>query len=116
MPAQSSRQPHQRCRGANVYPRDIEEVAVQHPSVREAAVFGIPDPQRGEVPLAAIILTQPGAATPDVLGYRINERIGVAHQKVHTVVIMEDFPRSVAGKTLKRIMRELYWTQQGTHI
>jgi len=36
--------------GVNVYPRDIEEVVIQHPAVREAAVFGIPDEHWGEVP------------------------------------------------------------------
>jgi long-chain acyl-CoA synthetase len=102
--------------GANVYPRDIEEVAVRHPAVRETAVFGIPDERRGEVPLAAIILKQPGAATPEDLRQWINERVAVAYQRVHTVVIMEDFPRNVAGKTLKRVMREPYWAEKGTHI
>jgi acyl-CoA synthetase (AMP-forming)/AMP-acid ligase II len=102
--------------GANVYPRDIEEIAVQHPAVREAAVFGIPDDRRGEVPLVAIILKQLGTTTPEDLRTWINERVAVAYQRVHTVVLMEDFPRSVAGKTLKRVMREPYWVEQGTSI
>jgi len=102
--------------GANVYPRDIEEVAVQHPAVQEAAVFGIPDERRGEVPLAAIILKQPGSVTPEELRRWINERVTVAYHKVHTVVIMENFPRNVVGKTLKRVMRERYWAEKGTHI
>lgn len=92
------------------------EVAVQHHAVRETTVFGIPDEMRGEVPLAAIILKQSGAATPEELRQWINERVAVAYQKVYTVVIMEDFPRRVAGKTLKRVMREPYWAEQGTHI
>jgi len=91
-------------------------VAVQHHAVRETTVFGIPDEMRGEVPLAAIILKQSGAATPEELRQWINERVAVAYQKVYTVVIMEDFPRRVAGKTLKRVMREPYWAEQGTHI
>jgi long-chain acyl-CoA synthetase len=102
--------------GANVYPRDIEEVAVQHPAVREAAVFGIPDERRGEATLAAVILKQPGAATPEELRQWINERVAAVYQRVHAVVIMEDFPRSVAVKTLKRVMREPYWAEQGTRI
>ena len=102
--------------GANVYPRDIEEVAVQHPAVREVAVFGIPDARRGEVALAAIILKQPGAVTPEALREWINGRVALAYQKVHTVVILDDFPRNVAGKTLKRVLREPYWAKQGASI
>jgi hypothetical protein len=42
--------------GVKVYPKDIEEIACNHPEVREAAVFGIPHEQWGETPLAAVIL------------------------------------------------------------
>lgn len=39
----------------------------------------------------------------------INTRVAVRHQRVSQVVIMKEFPRSAAGKTLKREMREPYW-------
>jgi hypothetical protein len=38
----------------------------------------------------------------------MTERGAVAYQRVHTVMIMEEFPRSIAGKTLKRVMYEPY--------
>jgi acyl-CoA synthetase (AMP-forming)/AMP-acid ligase II len=102
--------------GINVYPRDIEEVIVQHPDVYEAAVFGIPSDKWGETPLAAVILKEPGAVTADVLRDWINERVEARYQRVHAVVIKEDFPRSAAGKTLKRIMREEYWADREPRI
>jgi len=102
--------------GVNVYPRDIEELIVQHPAVRETAVFGIPDDKWGETPMAAVILKEPGTVTAAELEAWINERVEARYQKVEKIVIMEDFPRSVAGKTLKRIMREPYWADKGTKI
>ena len=88
--------------------RDIEEIAVKHPAVREAAVFGVPDEKWGETPVAAVVLTGPDeAAAGDVRAW-INERVGAKFQRVSEVVVMDDFPRNVAGKTLKRVMRDDY--------
>jgi len=102
--------------GVNVYPKDIEEVVVQHPAVREVAVFGIPSEKWGETPLAAVILKEPGAITAEELRDWINEQVGARYQQVQEVVIKDDFPRSVAGKTLKRVMREPYWADKETKI
>ncbi len=95
--------------GINVYPKDIEEIVVQHPLVREAAVFGIPSEKWGETPLAAVILNDSEAVTTEALRDWINKRVAARYQRVQQVVFMADFPRSVVGKTLKRVMREPYW-------
>jgi long-chain acyl-CoA synthetase len=102
--------------GCNVFPRDIEELIVQHPAVREAAVFGIPSEKWGETPMASVVLREPGAVSEDELRDWINERVDSKLQRVHSVVFMEDFPRSTAGKTLKRVMRDPYWAGRGTQI
>lgn len=102
--------------GVNVYPRDIEEIIVQHPAVREAAVFGIPSDKWGETPVAAVILNDPGVITAEALRDWINERVEARYQRVKEVIIKDDFPRSVAGKTLKRVMREPYWAEQEKQI
>jgi acyl-CoA synthetase (AMP-forming)/AMP-acid ligase II len=102
--------------GVNVYPRDIEELIVQHPAVRETAVFGIPDDKWGETPMATVILNEPGTISEDDLRNWVNERVEARYQKVGRIVIMDDFPRSVAGKTLKRVMRQPYWEDKDTQI
>ena len=92
--------------GVNVYPRDIEEVAVQHPAVREVAVFGVPDPKWGETPVCAVVLRDGhGEPAPEALRDWINARVGARYQRVGRVAVLDDFPRNVAGKTLKRELR-----------
>ena len=98
--------------GVNVYPRDIEEIVAQHPDVQEVAVLGIPHEKWGETPLAAVILRNPDSITADALREWINARVAAKFQRVHDVAIMEEFPRNVAGKTLKRVMRDTYGQNQ----
>jgi acyl-CoA synthetase (AMP-forming)/AMP-acid ligase II len=102
--------------GVNVYPRDIEEVIVGHPSVQEAAVFGIPNDKWGEAPLAAVVLKAGHDVDPGDLKNWVNARVGARFQQVCDVVIKSEFPRNAAGKTLKRVMRDEYWMDKGVRI
>jgi acyl-CoA synthetase (AMP-forming)/AMP-acid ligase II len=95
--------------GVNVYPRDIEEVAVQHPQVREAVAFGVPHPKWGETPLLAVVLREKGAVREDELREWVNARVPARYLQVHAVVVHDDFPRNTAGKTMKRLLRDPYW-------
>jgi acyl-CoA synthetase (AMP-forming)/AMP-acid ligase II len=92
--------------GVNVYPRDIEEVAIQHPEVVDVAVFGVADPRWGETPIAAVKLEPTSDADPAAIRDWINGRVEARFQKVREVVVLEDFPLSVAGKTLRRVIRD----------
>ena len=102
--------------GVKVYPRDIEEVAARHPDVREVAVFGVPHDTWGEAPLAAVILREGAPADAGALRDWINERVAARYQRVAGVVVMTDFPRSAAGKTLKRELRAPFWAGSGRTI
>lgn len=102
--------------GVKVYPRDVEEVVARHPDVREVAVFGIPDDKWGETPVAAVILRKGGNVTADALRTWINERVSARYQRVSRVDILDDFPRSAAGKTLKRELRAPYWAKVARKI
>ena len=102
--------------GVNVYPRDIEEVIVTHPDVLEAAVFGVPSDQWGEAPMAAVVLRSGARASPDDLKGWVNARVSARYQQVCGVAVMPEFPRNAAGKTLKRVMRDEYWTDRVVKI
>lgn len=95
--------------GVNVYPRDIEEIAAQHPAVQEVAVFGAPDDKWGETPVAAVTINPEEKTTEEELKTWINERVGAKFQRVSRVVFFDEFPRNVAGKVLKRELRKPYW-------
>lgn len=94
--------------GVNIFPRDIEEVAARHASVREVAVFGVPHERWGEVPVAQVVLRAGADDSREALRDWINERVGARYQRLHDVVIADDLPRGVTGKTLKRVLRDEY--------
>jgi long-chain acyl-CoA synthetase len=81
-------------------------VVVQHPAVQEAAVFGATDARWGEVPVAAVVLKKGAAVGRDDLIAWTNARVAAKFQRIVDVVFFEEFPRNVAGKTLKREMRD----------
>ncbi|MDV7340607.1 AMP-binding protein [Terasakiella sp. A23] len=94
--------------GVNVYPKDIEEVVACHPMVNEVAVFGTADDKWGETPVCAVILKRDQSIAAEALKEWVNVRVDAKFQRVKEVRIFEDFPRSVAGKTLKREMKEAW--------
>lgn len=102
--------------GVKVYPRDIEEIAARHPAVREIAVFGVPHERWGETPVAAVILNEPDAITAAALRDWVNERVEARYQRLADVVLMDEFPRSAAGKTLKRELRAPFWAGRDIKI
>jgi acyl-CoA synthetase (AMP-forming)/AMP-acid ligase II len=102
--------------GVKVYPKDLEEIAARHPEVTEVAVFGVPHDKWGETPVAAVILKPGALVTAESLRDWINERVAARYQRVSEVLVMTEFPRSAAGKTLKREMREPFWASAGRKI
>ena len=99
--------------GVNVYPRDIEEVVVRHEAVAEVAVFGVAHEHWGETPVAAVTLRPGAAASAGELRDWANERVEARYQKLADVVVLDTFPRNVAGKTLRREIREAYLRRDG---
>lgn len=94
--------------GENIYPREVEEVLYQHPSVKEVAVIGIPDPYWVERVHAVVVLKEGMAVTQEELIEFCKQRI--ARYKAPKSVEFVDFlPKTPSGKILKRELREKYW-------
>jgi long-chain acyl-CoA synthetase len=87
--------------GYNVYPREIEEVLYEHPSVREAAVIGIPHPALGEEVGAAVAL-KAGAGTDEAEVREFVRARVAAYKYPRHVWLVDELPKGPTGKILKR--------------
>jgi len=94
--------------GENVYPREIEEVLIQHPAVREVAVIGVPDPKWGEAIKAVVSVVKGKSVTEDELISFCKDNIA-SFKKPKSVDFVDELPKSNYGKILKRELRAKYW-------
>ncbi len=93
--------------GYNIYPREVEELLLEHPAVAECAVFGLPDPDFGEQVVAAIVPTDP--LHPPVrteLEQFCRERLA-AYKRPRTIHFLTALPRNAMGKVQKHQLRDL---------
>ena len=87
--------------GFNIYPREIEEVLTTLPGVKEAAVVGLPDQRRGEVPVAYVVADRP----LDTAALDLALRSQIASFKVpRGYVQVESLPRTALGKVQKHLL------------
>jgi acyl-CoA synthetase (AMP-forming)/AMP-acid ligase II len=95
--------------GENVYSGEVEAVIYQHPDVLETAVFGVPDPQWGEIVMACVVLKPGRTLSADALIAHCRRTL--ANYKVPRRIefFATELPKSGSGKILKRILRERFW-------
>jgi acetyl-CoA synthetase len=94
---------------------EMESALLQVPGVAEAAVVGIDDPTKGQVPVAFVILTTEGAGTltPELLADRLVEAIGPIARPAK-VWVLPTMPRTRSGKIVRRLLAELVTTGEAT--
>jgi long-chain acyl-CoA synthetase len=89
--------------GANVYPREVEDVIMQIAGVREVAVIGVPDERMGERVKAIVVLSQASLTAEAIKEYCAEH---LADYKVPRIVEFSDgLPRNSTGKVLKRLLK-----------
>ena len=96
--------------GVNLYPQEIENALARHPDVQELAVVGVPHPDFGEVPLAAVVL-RPGAEPSPATARAIAGQAAVVLARLklpQRMVFVESLPRLETGKLLRRKLKEQY--------
>jgi len=93
--------------GENVFPREIEEILYKHPSVKEAAVIGVPDDYWVERVHAVIALKEGSCATADELIAYCTKMVA-RYKAPKSIEFMDSLPKNPAGKILKKDLREKY--------
>ncbi len=92
-------------RGFQVPPAELEAILLGHPGIADAAVVPAPDANAGEVP-KAFVVRAPGVELTEgeVMSY-VSERVP-SYKKVRRVEFVEEIPRSMSGKILRRVLVE----------
>jgi acetyl-CoA synthetase len=88
---------------------EIESAVMECEGVAEAAVIGIPDEIKGEIPLLFARLTDISLGTDELKG-KINERIVQQIGKIalpKTIIFTETLPKTVSGKIMRRLLKEI---------
>jgi fatty-acyl-CoA synthase len=89
--------------GVNIYPREIEDILVVHPSIDDVAVLGTPEPEMGEQVTAFVQLAPGASVTGDELIAWCRDRL--SHFKCpREVRFVDELPRLPTGKLLKRLL------------
>jgi acyl-CoA synthetase (AMP-forming)/AMP-acid ligase II len=94
--------------GFNVYPREVEDVLLSHPHVREAAVIGVVNERWGEVVAAAVSLRAP-VDEQELLDW-VRPRLA-GYKRPRAVHFFNDLPKSSSGKILRRAVRDQLATE-----
>jgi acyl-CoA synthetase (AMP-forming)/AMP-acid ligase II len=101
--------------GFNVYPGEVEQVIWAHPAVEDCAVVGVPDDDWGERVTAVVELRPNCQVSAEELIARCREVLGSVRTP-KKVIFVEELPRSVNGKVLKKDVRAQFWTASGRTI
>lgn len=98
--------------GINVYPREIEEAIYEFAGVKEAAVIGVPDPKRGERPLAFVAPLEGVQLDAAALATFLRNRLA-DYKQPKQILLVEALPRNATGKILKTTLRSQAETTAG---
>ncbi len=98
--------------GENVYSGEVEAIIYAHPAVREAAVFGVPDPGWGELVMAGVVRKPGMTLTVDELVAHCRQSLATYKIPRRVEFLDTELPKSGSGKILKRVLRERFWVRQ----
>lgn len=92
--------------GHNIDPQLIEEVAVQHPDVVQAAAIAMPDGYAGELPILFVTLAAGADTDPAALSKFVNARIAEPPARPRQVIVLDELPLTPIGKVARYQLRQ----------
>lgn len=94
--------------GFNIYPKEIEDILITHPSVRDVAVIGVPDDDWGEALKALVVLADGATLDAAALAELVRGKKG-AVQTPKSFDVIDAIPTTPAGKPDKVRLRDSFW-------
>jgi acyl-coenzyme A synthetase/AMP-(fatty) acid ligase len=94
--------------GYRIGPMEVENALMEHPAVQECAAVASPDPARGEVVKAFVVL-KPGHAASDALAHELQahaKRVTAPYKYPRRIAFVDDLPKTVSGKLRRRLLRD----------
>ena len=100
--------------GVNIYPREIEDALILHPSVEDVAVFGVPNPDFGEEVKAVVQPSQEIAQDEHLVDDLMTfaKQHLAAYKIPRSIDFTNELPRLPTGKLYKRLLKDKYWPQK----
>ena len=99
-----------KCGGENVFPAEVERCLLDHPAIAEAAVFGLPDPDWGEI-VAAAVVPRPGTAlSEDDVVAHVRARLA-GYKKPRVVRFLDALPRTASTRQVQKTLLREQWTR-----
>jgi malonyl-CoA/methylmalonyl-CoA synthetase len=89
--------------GFNVYPREVEEALLTHPSIDEVAVAGIPHAEFGETVVAYVVVSSSASMSTDDV-HQFAEPLLAKYKRPRHVVFLTELPKNALGKTQKHLL------------
>ena len=96
--------------GYRIGPQEVENALIEHPAVQESAVVGLPDPDRGQV-VAAFVILAPGFEPGGALAAELQEhvkRITAPYKYPRRIEFVDSLPKTVSGKIRRGVLRQAY--------
>ncbi|RQS19966.1 AMP-binding protein [Burkholderia sp. Bp8992] len=95
--------------GYRIGPFDVESALIEHPAVSEAAVIGVPDPERTEIVKAFVVLSKGFDGTPELaeeLSLHVKRRLS-AHAYPRAIDFVDALPKTPSGKIQRFVLRKM---------